>query len=253
MVRRDVRGDGFRRFSRLVAFTLLLLLLGAFLVVRWGPVGHIGPALLLLVCVQPAREVLEARRRLWRAACAPLDARSQRPDDLQGKVLGVTALSLRQLAIAVASVRCGRFDLATDTLRLVDAQKLRQEERQLLDAAKAMVLIGLGDGHEAARKVEHALPTGSSELDACLGRTLITDAWRNTAHLISIDAAWSRAGARSPALRRLQRIVRLRIDPRLLDGVSRDEARALSDEAGALGDKDLAAALAVRAQKSAYR
>jgi hypothetical protein len=241
------------RFARLAIFAGLLFVLGAFLVVRWGMLGQLGPALLLLLSVRPARDVVEARRGLWRTACAPLGTRSQRPGDIRGRVLGVTALSLRQLAIAVDDVRGGRFAVATDALRLVDAEKLRQEERQLLNAVAAVVLLGLGNDRDAARKASLALPPRSDNLDTCLGRTLLAEAWRDTAQLASIDEAWSQAGPSSPPLRRLQRLVRLRIDPRLLDGVLPDEARALSCEAQALGDGDLAADLAVRSQERNHR
>ncbi len=67
-----------------------------------------------------------------------------------------------------------------------------------------------------------------------------------------IDSEWDRAGIspdQDSTLARLHRLTHLRIDARLLEGVSVTEARTLSTEARAVGDEELAADLEARARE----
>ena len=57
-----------------------------------------------------------------------------------------------------------------------------------------MISVGLGATHRAAQDATEALPTGSADLDTCLGRTVVTDAWNDPVRLRAIEAAWRRAG-----------------------------------------------------------
>jgi hypothetical protein len=98
-----------------------------------------------------------------------------------------------------------------------------------------------------------ALPTGSEDLDACLGRTLLADAWNDPWRLQAIHGAWSRAGVEHGPLARLSRLVQLRIDERALDRLEPPAARDLADEARAVGDDALAAELDARSRPNAYR
>ena len=98
-----------------------------------------------------------------------------------------------------------------------------------------------------------ALPTGSEDLDTCLGRTVVSEAWNDPARLSAIRMAWDRAGVRRGPLSRLNTLVRIRLDEGQLDRVPLPEARELSDEARAIGDDELAAELDARSRPTAYR
>lgn len=168
----------------------------------------------------------------------------------------ITARAVRVLGVAVDDVRRGRVAAANDALPRIERSLLRADEARLLDAVRAMISLGLGDTRKAAQIAAAALPTGSEELDACLGRVLIAEAWNEPARLRGIQADWSTKGVapdQDNALSRLHRLTRLRIDLRLLDNVGAAEARALSTEARAVGDEDFAADLEARARESAYR
>ena len=232
------------RFGRLVGFTLLLCVLATFLVVRWGFVGFAAPALLLAITVQIARNVVVARRRLWRVACDPLGTPAQLPLALGDETFSSTALALRRLALAVDHVRWGRVAAAGEMLPLVDVERLRPEERSLFDAAAVANKWADQPGAQRA---------ASDEIEARVGRALIANLWRDPPRLAAINAAWRDAGVGVRASSRLQQVVRVHIDPALLASVHPEQARNLSEEARALGDEDLALDLAMRAQESPYR
>ncbi|MFT3774746.1 MAG: hypothetical protein QM820_56065 [Minicystis sp.] len=241
------------RLGQLVLFCAVIFVIGLVLLLRWGLGSLVLPALLLGVAVAAARQVTAMREATWRAACHELDAPGQRPADVRGQVLAPTAASLAWLATAVDHVRRGEYAAAGELLPQIERARLRAEEVQLLDAVRAMVSLGLGSTHHAAKQAVVALPTGSADLDACLGRTLLADAWDDPQRLRAIHAAWTQAGVKHGPLARLSTLTRLRIDTRALDAVDPPEARELADEARALGDDALAAELDMRSRPAAYR
>jgi hypothetical protein len=241
----------------LLAGCLVLTLLGVVMMEGVGLEGWLLPLVLLLFALAAARSVLTARTRVWRAACLELDDPRQSPEaDSARPLLPPSAIALHRLAVAVDDVRRGRYAAATEALPQIDRDLLRSEENQLLDAVRALISLGLGDSQRAARQAVAALPTGSEELDSRLGRTVVTEAWKDPARLLAIYDAWERAGLhhdRKGALGRLQRLTRLRIDTSALDHLHAEEARDLADEARAIGDDDLANDLDARSRLSAYR
>ncbi len=150
-------------------------------------------------------------------------------------------------------MRRARYAEAGGLVPQIHRDLLRSEELQLLDAVRAMISMGLGSTHRAAQQAVAALPTGSEELDACLGRTVISDAWDDPVRLRAIGAAGERAGVVRGPLGRLLGLVRLRIDTRGLEEIKAPEARELSDEARAIGDDELASELDARPRPNAYR
>ncbi|HVY49008.1 MAG TPA: hypothetical protein VHB21_24125, partial [Minicystis sp.] len=89
-----------------------------------------------------------------------------------------------------------------------------------------------------------------------LGRTLVADAWNDVRRLRATLAAWQRAGVSSDAaspLSRLERLVRVRVEPGLVEGLAPTDARAPAEEARAVGDEELAAELDARSRAAAYR
>lgn len=241
------------RGGRLVVFCAAIFALGVVLLVRWGPGSLVVPVGLLLLSVLATRQVSAARNELWRAACKPLDDPDQLPERVDGQILAPSADALLRLAGAVDLVRRGRYADANDLVPQIQRDLLRPEEHQLLDAARAMISIGLGSTGLAAKQAVVALPTGSDDLDTNLGRTLIADAWNDPARLAAIHAAWSRAGVQHGPLARLASLARLRIDERALDAVDPPSARDLADEARAIGDDTLAAELDAKGRPNAYR
>lgn len=245
------------RNAELGAFCLTLFAVGSTLMLRWGLEGWLVPALLIAFAANAAREVNRAREAVWRAASLPLDDPRQAPfRDHEAQLIATTAHALHRLAAVVDDVRRGRFTAANDALIVITRGLLRAHEARILDATRAMISLGLGDTRTAAQLAVAALPTGSDELDTCLGRVVIADAWNEPARLRVIEATWDRQGIapdQDGVLARLHRLTHLRIDERLLDGVGAAEARALSSEARALGDEDFAADLEARARESAYR
>lgn len=241
------------RLGQLVLYSLGVLLLGVVLSARWGLGAWVVPALLLALAVTTARQVSVARDEVWRAACLELDSPRQRPEALGERLVPATAATLARLAEAVDLVRRGRYVEANELVPRVDRDLLRNEEAQLLEAVRAMISMGIGSTSRAAQQAVAALPTGSEELDVCLGRTVVSDAWQDPARLGAIYAAWERAGVAAGPLLRLKQLVRLRIDAELLDSVPAPEARLLSDEARAIGDDELAAELDARSRPTAYR
>jgi hypothetical protein len=241
------------RLGQLVLFSFVLLALGVVLSVRWGPEAWAVPALIVALTVVAARQVSEARDEVWRSACQDVDGPRRHPlEGLRGRVLAPTAASLYRLAEAVHCVRLARYAEANELAPHVHRDLLRPEELQLLDAVNAMVSMGLGATHRAAQQAVAALPTGSEALDACLGRTVISDAWNDPVRLRAIGAAWERAGVVRGPLGRLLGLVRLRIDTQVLDEIQAPEARELSDEARAIGDDELASELDARSRPNAY-
>jgi hypothetical protein len=246
----DIFGTTVRsKLAQLVAASLLVFLLGLVLSMRWGALGWLVPALLVAFSVVTAGKVAAARNEVWRAAGEDLGAR---PARIPRGLVGPTAASLLRLAEAIRAARQGRYPEAEGLAGEVQRDLLRPEEVQLLDAVRAMVSMGLGAPARAARQAAVALPTGSEDLDACLGRTLVRDAWNDPARLDAIQKAWEAAGVEGGPLLRLRSLMRIRLDAGQIEAVDTPEARALSDEARAIGDDELAAELDARS-RAAYR
>jgi hypothetical protein len=241
------------KLGQLVLYCAALFGLGLVLSQRWGYGGWGVPALLIALAALAARQVTAARTEVWRAACLGLDERRQRPHDGAGRLVAPTAAALSHLAAAVDAVRRGRYVAAGELVPLVQRNLLRSEELHLLDAVGAMISMGLGSTHRAAQQAVTALPTGSEELDACLGRTVVADAWHDPGRLAAIQEAWVQAGVNAGSLSRLHTLVRIRLDVGHLDTVETPEARELSEEARAIGDDELAAELDARSRPAPYR
>lgn len=239
------------RLGQLIAFSLFLFLLGLTLFVRWGLVGWVVPGVIVAFSVAAARQVTAARNEVWRAAGEVLEP-GEMPEERTGRLLAPTASTLVRLADAVRAVRRGRYAEAAERVPEIERNLLRPEEVHLLDAVRAMVTMGAGASERAAQQAVAALPTGSAELDACLGRTVVMSAWNDPARLDAIQRAWDEAGVEGGPLSRLRSLVRIRLDAGALDRVETPEARELSDEARAIGDDELAAELDVRS-RAAYR
>jgi hypothetical protein len=245
--------------SRLVHLVLVvgaLFLLGLQLAERMGFVGPVLPAATLILAIVAARQVMTARDRAWRAACAPIGELDGFASDVPPVFAPRTAMSLHLLGDGVAAARAGHFLMAQAAITRIDRASLRPEELHLVDAARALVSLGLGDTERAARQAVVALPTGVSDLDAHLGRTLIADAWNDERRLRATLAAWTRAGVganRAAPLARLEKLVRIRIDPTIVATLPVADARALADEARVIGDEALASELEAKSRSSAYR
>jgi hypothetical protein len=240
------------RIGQLVVYCVGAFVVGLSFSMRWPIGGWLVAAGLVLLPVFAAWQVTEARGDLWRAASLALDAPGQPPPERVG-IVAPTAASLLRLASAVDFVRRGRYVDANELVPLVHRDLLRPEEVQLLDAVRAMISMGIGSTRRAAQQAVAALPTGSDELDVCLGRTVVAEAWNDPARLAAIHDAWDRAGAEEGPLARLTTLVRIRLDAEEMEKVSGPEARALSDEARAVGADDLAADLDARSRSNAYR
>lgn len=243
------------------AFTVAIVagsLLSALFAIRWGYVRGFLPAVgLLALAALAAHTVAAARDELWRAACLKLENPMQKPREAGGglRLVGPTAAALSTLAHAVSAVRRGELVEANNLTQLIDRALLRPEEARLLDAVRAMISLGMGDNRRAAQQGAAALPTRSPAFDEALGRVVITDAWGDPARLKAIDAAWEEQGAAGEPgapLGRLHRLVRLRLGDRV-DALPVEDARALCDEARAIGDDGLALELEARARSSTYR
>jgi hypothetical protein len=243
-----------RRPRRLAtrAFVGALAALGFVLGLRYGVGGVLPSALLLAVALGASRGVVHARAALWRAAFLSLsDPRQRPPPPAEGALLPPTAQVLRELAAAIDAARRDHPAHAADRLPRIDRALLRPEEARLLDAARAMVSLGLGDRSRAAQQAILALPTGSGEIDALLGRVVVAEAWRDPDRLAAIDRTFRDVGLGDGAgttLSRLGRLVRLRVAPSDVEALA-----ALGDEARALGDEAFASELHARARASTYR
>lgn len=251
----DVFGMTVRsKLGQLLLFCGFMFAIGMVLSARWGLDAWIVPILLTALSVAAARQVSAARDAVWRAGCLGLEDPAQHPSQaLRGRAVAPTAAALARLAEAVDLVRRGSYARAIELLPLIPRDLLRPEEAQLVDAVRAMISLGLGARDRAARQAVTALPTGSPDLDVCLGRTMITEAWNDPPRLRAIRAAWERAGVDGGPLERLTRLTRLRIDTEGLSKLAAQDARDLSDEARAIGDDELAAELAARGRQTAYR
>lgn len=241
------------RLGQLVLFVVAVFLLGLLLAARWGLGSLVVPIGVLALAVLAARQVSRLRDGVWRAACYELDDPGQKPEDVRRQILAPTSSSLARLAMSVDRVRRASYAEANDIVPLIQRDLLRSEEVQLLDAVRAMISLGLGERGRAASQAAIALPTGSADLDATLGRTLLMDAWGNDARIFAILGAWQRAGIRHGPLARLSTLMRLRIDTTLLDRIEAPAARELAEEARAIGDDALASELDARSRPNAYR
>jgi hypothetical protein len=245
--------------SRIVELGLVacaLFVIGFVLGERYGILGPFVPAGMLVVAILAARQVMIARDRAWKAACAPLVDLGPIAAELPPVFGARTAMSLHHLGDAVAAARGSHFIVAQEALDRIDRELLRPEEVHLVEAVRALVSLGLGDTSRAARQAIVALPTGVADLDAHLGRTLIADAWNDDRRLRATLGAWQRAGVgadKTAPLAKLERLVRVRIDPRILDAIPSADARDLADEARMIGDETLASELDARGRASAYR
>jgi hypothetical protein len=243
-----------------VSFAITLIagsILSVLLTVRWGLFRGLGPVLALLVIAALAAKTVGALRdELWRAASLKLDNPRQRPK-ITGPawLMGPTASALGSLALAVNAVRRGELVEANDLTPLIDRHLLRPEEARLLDAVRAMISLGMGEKQRAAQQAFAALPTGSPPLDEALGRVAVADAWHSPTRLRAIDSAWEAEGVGddlTAPMGRLHRLVKLRIEGGI-ETLPPEEARALCDEARAIGDDLFAVALEARARSSTYR
>jgi hypothetical protein len=246
------------RLAHLAIGCAALFAIGIFIAVRWGALTWLATVALLTIAVTSAREVTRAREAVFRAACLPIDAPGQAPDvHAAQRHLPATAIALHRLAAAVNDARRGNYVDAETRVPTIERHLLRPAETHLLEAARAMISLGLGDTARAAQQAVVALPTGSEDLDATLARALLTDAWGSPPRLRAIARAWQEAprpkGLGAGTLTRLARLTRVRIDPRALDEMSAAEVRDLVPEARAVGDDELAAELAARANPTPYR
>jgi hypothetical protein len=216
------------KLGQLVVCCLGLFVLGMVLWMRWGPEAWALPGILVLLAWVAARQVAAARDEVWRAASDALDEGREHPlESAAGRRLAPTSTSLLRLAEAIAAVRRGRYVAASERVPQIQRDLLRPEEIQLLDAVRAMISMGLGGAAEAAQQAVAALPTGSPELDVCLGRTVVADAWNDLPRLAAIQAAWDRAGVTGGPLARLRGLVRIRLDAGRIEAIETPEAREL--------------------------
>lgn len=247
-----------RGFGLPFAITLIAgSILGVLFTIRWGYFRGLAPVLLALGLAALAARTVEALRgELWRAACLKLDNPRQRPKITgPGRLMGPTAGAIASLALAVNAVRRGELVEASDLTQIIDRLLLRPDEARLLDAVRAMIALGMGDKKRAAQLSFAALPTGSLPLDEALGRVAVADAWDSPTRLKAIDVAWDEEGVAfdlTAPMGRYHKLVKLRVDGGI-DSLQAEEARILCDEARAIGDDGLAAALDARARSSTYR
>ncbi|WP_434042489.1 MULTISPECIES: hypothetical protein [Sorangium] len=248
---------GARRRLQLYLALSLIVVASFFLRGIWGARGLLPAAALFLLAVQAARAVVDARASVWRAAALDLEDPAQRPRACADPWFSPpTARVLRALADVIDAARRERYAIALDRLPHVDRAALRPDEVRLLDAARALLSLGLGDPARAAQQAIIALPTGIDAIDARLGRVVLADAWRSPSRLDAIDRAWRRelgSGVTSEALERLLSLSRLRLVPHAVDALRPAEARELSAEAWSIGEEELAAALESRARGGVYR
>ena len=248
----DVVATPTRSRTRFAVTVGLFFVLSSPPLMRWGWRGLLPLALLAAVGFVVARDLNEARALVERAALLSLNDPNQRPPELHNVPrLSPTVTALHYLAVAIDAARRGQYREAHDLVPRIERVRLRPWELQLLDATGAIISIGLGDNHRAARQAILALPTGSDDLDASLGRAILAAAWTNPARLRVIELVWHKAGVDldgRTTLTRLRRLVRIRTGQQDLDQLTSEEARALSEDARALGDEELAADLTLQAR-----
>lgn len=251
---------GVTRRVRPAVFALVAglgVLLCALSFAEGGPRGIVALLVILFLGITASTQVLRARRALWRAARLGLEDPAQRPR-LTGEERDMppTTRALWQLARAVDEARRGAALEAAHHLDGLDRELLRDEERRLFDATRALIALMMGDADRAAALARRALPTGCDEIDVMLGRALVTSAWSDAERLRAIDEEWAASGVESDArqpLPRLRSILRLRIEAGAVEALESWEAKALADEARAIGDEALAADLEARVRPTAYR
>ena len=242
------------KLGQLIACCVGLFVLGLVLSMEWGYAGWALPAVLLLLFWSAALQVAAARDEVWRAASRALDGGPLVEAPTRGFTAATTtSTSLLRLADAITAVRQGRYAVASTIVPQIQRDLLRPAELQLLDAVGAMSALGVGGPAGAAQQAVAALPSGSRELDLCLGRKVVADAWNDLPRLAAIQAAWDHAGVTDGPLARLRGLVRLRLDAGRIEILETPEARDLSDEARAIGDDELAAELDARSRPAAYR
>lgn len=249
------RSGWFPFWMTIAATCFVSIMFGA----RWGLVAGLMPiAAVLIVGPYIARGAVQAGEELFCAACLELDDPRQRPTLIQSgrPLLAPTSLSLAHLALAVDFARRGQLVEAGELVPLVDRALLRPEEARLLDAVRALISLGLGDGRRAAQQAVLALPSGSEPLDVTLGRALLKDAWSDETRLSAIDAAWEREGIgldHEGPLPRLRALLRVRSVGGDVSAIGPAKARGLAEEAEAIGDEELAADLIAHSRTGSYR
>ena len=226
---------------------------------RWGFFEALAPAAIVLI-IGPyvAHKVVRARDELWRAACLDLEDPRQMPRPMRcfRPFLAPTAIAVARLAVAVDQARRGSLKRANEVVSEVERRLLRDDEVRLLEAIRALSTLASGDKRRAAQQAVLALPSGSEAIDADLGRVVVEDAWREPARLAAIDAAWDKEGIgvdHDGALARLRVLVRMRAFGGDVASLGHAEARALVDDARAIGDEDLATELESHARSGTYR
>jgi hypothetical protein len=193
---------------------------------------------------------------LERARIEPLAAPSALFDPRKAALLFVpTAIALHRLALALDAVRRDQFVLANQLLDTVDRARLRSDHIRLMEGVRANVTLALGDRARAAQQALAALPTGSEDLDARLGRLAVESAWTSEHRLVLIDRAWEKAGIApgvGGALPRLRLLVALKLASAEAAAAPTDpaEASALAEEARAVGDERLALDLEVSLRRT---
>lgn len=226
---------------------------------RWGFVEALFPLVIMLV-VGPyvAHGAIRARDELWRAACLDLADPRQLPrlSTSFRPLLAPTAVAVSRLAVAIDRARRGALQEANDMASSVERSLLRDDEARLLEAIRAMITMAKGHTQRAAQQAVLALPSGSEALDVELGRAVVRDAWSDPKRLAAIDAAWDNEGIRldnDGALPRLRVLVKMRAEGGDVASLGHAEARALVEDARAIGDEDLAADLEMHARSGTYR
>ncbi len=226
---------------------------------RWGLLEALFPiAIVLVLGPYVAHKAIRARDELWRAACLGLDDPRQSPRLMQGfrPFLAPTAVAVARLAVAVDRARRGALQQASDVTSDIERKLLRDDEVRLLEAIRALTTLASGDRRRAAQQAVLALPSGSEAIDAELGRAVVKDAWREPKRLAAIDAAWDKEGIgvdHDGALSRLRALVKMRVFGGEVASLGHAEARALVEDARAIGDEELAADLEMHGRSGTYR
>ncbi|EYF08867.1 Hypothetical protein CAP_2728 [Chondromyces apiculatus DSM 436] len=238
---------------------LLLSAAAVFLHVRYGLLaGALLPCIAFVVVgVLAAKATTDARAALWRAVCLGITDPRQRPlQKADPLLMAPSAITLFKLASTLDAVRRGDTARAAEEVTGVNRSLLRAEEERLLNAARALIALDLGDRMLAAQLAAPVLPTGSGEFDARLGRVVVAEAWRSQSRLSAVDDAFRGRGLGvdlGTPLNRLAALVRVRVAPEAGDDLPASDVRALGDEARALGEDAFAAELETRTRATMYR
>ncbi|AKT42997.1 hypothetical protein [Chondromyces crocatus] len=243
----------------MVLFALFLGVLTQILRTRYslGPGAFLPCVGFATIAFVAARNTKEARSAVWRAVCLGLSDPRQRPTRLSDPwFMPPSALVLFKLAEMLDAVRRGEMARAAGKVTNMNRALLRPDEERLLDAARAMIALDLGERRLAAQLAARVLPTGSGDLDVRLGRVVVAEAWRSPAQLEEVDHAFREHGLGldlGTPLNRLAALVRVRVAPDERRTLPADDARALGDEARALGEDEFAAELEARSRTAMYR